>query len=289
MSTALGAFLEGWRRALRAPAITIGLAAMTVVVALLFDRSLDELRRYRPTMALDDGQMRFVTAYLLLWVFLSGGVLDRFARARPIRTAAFFAACGEYGLRFFRLSLIIVPLYWTVCAWLYPYLFGTVWGQWVTEVTPPRDATTVRVVLYVILGVVVALIGLISAYAQVRTVVEDRRSMIGTVGAAIRFIRRRPLRILGLLFLNVFGVAAVARLWYSAAPTAADSDVYSSFVTLLFVVLFVLARTAWMAAEIVFFQGELAHATYTAAPLPTWPDSPAAEALENLTRRRTDL
>ena len=40
-----------------------------------------------------------------------------------------------------------------------------------------------------------------------------------------------------------------------------------------------------MAAEVVFFQGELAHATYTAAPLPTWPDSPAAEALENLTNR----
>jgi hypothetical protein len=218
-------------------------------------------------------------------MFLTGGILDRFARARPVRTSAFFAACGEYGVRFLRLSLIIGPLYWAVCAWLYPYLFGTVWGRWVSDLTTQRDAITVRVVLYVVLILVLAGIGLISAYTQVRTVVEDRRSMVGTVGAAVRFIRRRPLRILSLLFLNMFGVAAVARLWYSAAPSPGDSELYSFFVTLLFVVLFVLARMAWMAAEVVFFQGELAHATYTAAPLPTWPDSPAAEALENLTKR----
>jgi hypothetical protein len=40
-----------------------------------------------------------------------------------------------------------------------------------------------------------------------------------------------------------------------------------------------------MASEVVFFQGELAHAGYTAAPLPTWPDSPAVEAIENLVKR----
>jgi hypothetical protein len=285
MSTALGAFLEGWRRALRAPAVTIGLAAVTLLTALLFDRSIDDLRSYRPQTPLTGDQLRSLTAYILLWMFLTGGILDRFARARPIRTSAFFAACGEYGVRFLRLGLIIGPLYWAVWAWLHPYLFGTIWGRWVNDLTTQRDAITVRVVLYVILVLVLAVIGLISAYAQVRTVVEDRRSVVGTVGAAIRFIRRRPLRILGLLFLNVFGLAAVARLWYSAAPVPGDSDVYTSFVTLLFLVLFVLARLAWMAAEIVFFQGELAHATYTAAPLPTWPDSPAAEALENLTRR----
>ena len=59
---------------------------------------------------------------------------------------------------------------------------------------------------------------------------------------------------------------------------------YAFFVTHVFVVLLTWARVAWMAAEVVFFQGELAHATYTAAPVPVWPDSPAAEALENLRR-----
>jgi hypothetical protein len=39
------------------------------------------------------------------------------------------------------------------------------------------------------------------------------------------------------------------------------------------------AKLAFMASEIAFFQGELAHAGYVAAPLPVWPDSPAVEAL----------
>jgi hypothetical protein len=39
-----------------------------------------------------------------------------------------------------------------------------------------------------------------------------------------------------------------------------------------------------MASEVVFFQGELGHARFTAAPEPIWPDSPAVEAIRNLRR-----
>jgi hypothetical protein len=47
--------------------------------------------------------------------------------------------------------------------------------------------------------------------------------------------------------------------------------------------LYVLARL-WVklmfwASETALFQGRLAHAGYVAAPQPTWPDSPAAEAI----------
>ena len=33
-------------------------------------------------------------AWLLIWSFLSGGIIDRLARDRPTRTSGFFAACG---------------------------------------------------------------------------------------------------------------------------------------------------------------------------------------------------
>ncbi|RPI50373.1 MAG: hypothetical protein EHM55_21545, partial [Acidobacteria bacterium] len=42
--------------------------------------------------------------YLLLWLFLSGGILDRYARARPTRSYEFFTACGVYFTRFLRLA-----------------------------------------------------------------------------------------------------------------------------------------------------------------------------------------
>jgi hypothetical protein len=48
----------------------------------------------------------------------------------------------------------------------------------------------------------------------------------------------------------------------------------------------VLVQLGFMATSIAFFQGQLAHAGYTAAPVPTWPDSPAVEAIANLANRR---
>jgi len=42
----------------------------------------------------------------------------------------------------------------------------------------------------------------------------------------------------------------------------------------------------FVASEIAFFQGELAHAEYTAAPPLVWPESPAVEAIANLSHLR---
>jgi hypothetical protein len=51
------------------------------------------------------------------------------SRARPVRTAAFFAACGVFFWRFLRLAVIVGAAYWAVFARLHPYLFGTLWNQ----------------------------------------------------------------------------------------------------------------------------------------------------------------
>ena len=41
------------------------------------------------------------------------------------------------------------------------------------------------------------------------------------------------------------------------------------------------AKLLFYASETAYFQGELAHAAYTAAPAVLWPESPAAEAVLN--------
>jgi hypothetical protein len=43
-------------------------------------------------------------------------------------------------------------------------------------------------------------------------------------------------------------------------------------------------KLLFYASETAFFQGALAHAAYTAAPVPVWPDSPAAEMIGNADR-----
>ena len=110
--------------------------------------------------------------------------------------------------------------------------------------------------------------------------------MLGALMASLRFLRRRPLRATGLYMLNVVGLLVVVRLWLQTAPGAPEPTWYSLLVTQAYLLLRIWTKLAFMASEVAFFQGELAHVGYTAMPLPVWPDSPAAEAIDNLARAR---
>ncbi len=227
-----------------------------------------------------------VAAYIVLWIFLSGGILDRLARGRRIGIAAFFAACGGYFPRFLRLAAMTGAAYYLLLGWVHPYLFGPLWDRWTRDLTSERHAIVVRTVLYLVFLAALMGVNLIADFAKVRTVVEDRRSMIGALGASVRFARRRPLRVLGLYLLNVLGLLVIVRFWLQLAPSATTPDWLALLIAQVYLLARIWARLAFVASEATFFQGELAHAGYTAAAVPEWPDSPAAEAIDNLSRLR---
>lgn len=332
-TTVLGAFLEGWRRVLRAPAVTLGVLAVLFLLALPLALTLramlaehlgssvtaeraafgwdagwaaefgaqaqgigrtftHEILGFGSTLSVISGFFDgkplppaiagAAVAFAVVWMFLSGGILDRLARGRPVRTAAFFAACGGYFWRFLKLAAMAGAAYWALFAWLHPYLFGSLWNQLTRDESSEAVAAAMRVGLYLLFAVALALVSIVSDYARVRTVVEDRRSMVGAVGASMRFLRRRPFRTFGLYMLSAVASLVIIRLWSIAAPEAWESIGMAFLATQIYLLARVWAKLAWIAGEIVFFQGELAHATYTAAPLPVWPDSPAAEAIQNL-------
>jgi hypothetical protein len=333
----VGAFLEGWRRVFHAPWLTLGVLAVTIVVALPlgvalqgligahlgssleaerargswnaawaeefgsqpqlpgFARTLThEMLGFGGTLAalsgfvdaapLDPTLAAVVCGYLALWVFLSGGILDRLARGRPVRPHAFFSACGTYFLRFLRLALVIGPCYWTLFTWLHPFLFRTLYDRWTRNLTAEHDVMTLRAGLYLVFFLPLVAVSLAADFAKVRAVVEDRRSMIGALGASLRFIRRRPFRVVALYLLNIVAAVIVLRLWLQAAPGASAPTWLMLLGGQIYLVGRIWAKLAFMASEVVFFQGELAHASYTATPEPVWPDSPAVEAIRNLRR-----
>ncbi len=330
-ATVLGAFMDGWRLVFDAPAITLGVLAVTFFLSQplalavrsvidpgrggleitidgepadpaararelgrMIDRELvgffgspAATSQWLTTHPLDPEIAGAAAAYVALWLFLSGGILDRFARARPVRTAAFFAACGVYFVRFLRLAVIIGAAYFALFRWLYPFLFVNLYGRFAGGLAGPREDLWLRGSLYLVFALALLVVGIIADFAKVRAVVEDRRGMLGAIAASIRFVKRRLLRVIGLYLLNVFALVVVLRLWVQAEP---GSDA-APWVAFLLVLLYLVGRTwtklAFMASEVVFFQGELAHREYAAAPLPIWPDSPEAEALENFRQVRT--
>jgi hypothetical protein len=229
--------------------------------------------------------MGAIAVSIAVWVFLSGGILDRLARGRRVGTGQFFAACGVYFVRFLRLAIVIGAAYWALFRWLHPFLFERVFHHFTRDMTSERSGAVLRIGLYVAFLLAVAAVNVVADFAKVRAVVEDRRSMASAIGAALRFIRRRPLRVLVLYLLNAVAFAAILRMWMVVAPGAAAPAWWAFVVTEVYLLVRVWARLAFMASEIVFVQGELAHAHYTALPARVWPDSPAAEAIDNMARR----
>ena len=222
-----------------------------------------------------------VTANVVLSVFLLGGVLDRLARDRSIGSRGFFAASGVFFFRFLRLGAIAALLYWALFAGLHPLLFDRTFPAVTENLTAERSAFAYRVALYLLFAAALLMVNVIFDYAKIRMVVEDRRSAIGALVSSVRFIRRQPGAAFGLYLLNTLVFLLVLALYFLAAPGAAGGA--TAWLALLigqvYIVLRVMVRLMFAASQIALFQGRLAHAGYTAAPQPTWPESPAAEAI----------
>jgi hypothetical protein len=272
---------EGWANEFAAQAQGLGRAFTHEFLG--FGGTVAIMSRLADGVPLDPALAAAAAASIALWVFLSGGLLDRLARGRPVRTAHFFGACAVYAVRFLRLAVVVGAAYWAIFRWLHPFLFGTIYHAFTSEMTQERDGIILRTILYAVLALALALVNVTADFAKVRAVVEDRRSMLGALGAAMRFIRRRWLKVTGLYLLNAVAFLAILRIWLQIAPSAAAPGWVALLAAEIYLLARVWAKLAFMASEIVYFQGELAHAGYTAAPPLRWPESAAAEAVSNLT------
>jgi hypothetical protein len=217
-----------------------------------------------------------------VWMFLSGGILDRYARQRPTRTSGFFAACGVFFWRFLRLGLIAGVLYWALFTYLHRWLLDDVYNRLIVDVSAERVAFFWRFSLYAVFGAALLAVNIAMDYAKVRLVVEDRRSAVGALSAALGFLARHPGRALGVYALNGAIFLVVLAVWGLVAPGAGGAGV-SMWLAFAATQAYLLARLAvklqFMASQTALFQRSLAHAAYTAAPLPVWPESPAAETI----------
>lgn len=223
--------------------------------------------------ALADGEMRPLpllwlgASYLLIWLFLTGGVLDRYARARPTRSYEFFTACGVYFVRFLRLAPLMALAYYVLFATVHPMLMDDAYAELTRDVTVERTAFFMRLALYAIFGALLVLMNVVFDYAKVRAVVEDRRSMIGAVVAGARFVRRNAAAVASLYVLNGCLFIALLLLYAFAAPGPGSSGagVWLGFaISHLYLIARIWIKLVFLASETALFQGRLAHAGYIA-------------------------
>lgn len=223
-----------------------------------------------------------VAAYLLVWIFLAGGIVDRYARQRPTRGHGFFAACGVYFFRFLRLGVVAGALYWWLFAYVHRWLFTDLYRTMTSGLSVEREAFAWRVALYLLFGAALVLVNIWMDYAKVRAVVEDRRSMLGALLSSWRYVVARPGRVFGLYALNAGTFLALVAAWAALAPGVGGTGV-RMWLAFGLSQAYLLARLAlklhFLASQTALFQASLAHATYAARPSPTWPESPSAELI----------
>jgi len=331
--TAFAAWLDGVRRVNRAPAIIIGVWALTMLVSLPLAFALRGMlaqhlggslaadsavsgvnydwmqefgeqasgigTTFKPTIigfgAVLDNLSGFLDAtprpiaiagaasvYVVLWIFVAGGILDRYARDRATRAFGFFSGAGGFFFRFLRLAVAQGIVYAVLFGALHPRLFDSVYTRLTREMTQERNVFAVRVVLYLVFGAIVAAGTMLFDYAKVRAVVEDRRSMLGAITAAAGFIGRNAGATALLFLLNFVAFVATLAVYALVAPGAGGSGL-RMWLGFGLGQIYVLARlwiklTFW-ASETALFQARLGHADYVVRAQPVWPDSPAADAI----------
>ena len=244
-----------------------------------FGAVLDNLSGFLDDTTRPIAIVAFASAYLLLWIFLAGGILDRFARDRATRVNGFFAACGVFFFRFLRLGAVQWIVYTSLFGGVHVWLFDRLYPRLIRDLTVERTAFLIRLAMYVLFGLALAGCNAIFDYAKVRAVVEDRRSMLGALTAAMRFIGRNPAAA-AMLYLLDFVLFLIVITVYAAIAPNAGTPVWSAFVvSQVYIVARLWVKLVFWASEVALFQERLAHAGYVARPEPTWPDSPAADAI----------
>jgi hypothetical protein len=274
-----------WWQEFSAQASGIGTTFTPTIIG--FGAVLDNLSAFADNVPRATVITGAATAYLLVWAFLIGGILDRYARDRRTHAHGFFAACGVYFFRFLRLALVMWIVYYAMFRYVHPYVFGPLYTSLTADITVERTAFSYRLALYLSFGAILAAWNMVFDYAKIRAVVEDRRSMAGALVAAGRFIGRYPGATFGLYFLNVVVFALMIAVYALVAPGAGSTGAWMWIgfaIAQLYFVVRLIAKLTFYASQTTLFQQKLAHAAYTAAPLPVWPDSPSAEALSNAAR-----
>lgn len=249
-----------------------------------FGAVLDNLDGLLENQPLNRAVAGVTAAWLVLWSFLSGGILDRLARRRPLRAAGFFAACGAHFWRFLRVGVVALAAYGFLFAYVHGWLLQDAYAALTRDLTVERTAFAVRVALYAGFVTLLVLVTMVLDFARVRIVVEDRRSALAALAAGARFVRRRIGVVAALYLVNALALGGVIALYGLLSP-GAPAPGSAGWAALLLGQGYIVARhylkLVFYGAQLSLFQSALAHAAYTAAPVPVWPDSPAAESITN--------
>ncbi len=209
-------------------------------------------------LEIDPGLTLTGVLFLCLLAFLTGGILDRYARPGERHSRShLFSSGSRYFFRLLRLLLISVGLYWLLFRYAWDPLQD--WLEWATrDITAERTIIIYTFLVYALIGASLMAQGMVFDYARVAMVAEHRRSAVLSLGRGLVFVLKRPLPCAG-LYLSLSGVSVlVLGLYMLIAPGPNQGTVwtigFAFLVSQLYIVARVTTRLWFLASQMDLFQ-----------------------------------
>lgn len=193
--------------------------------------------------------------YMIAWMFLLGGIFERWAHHdERLTMERFFSASGRYFLRFILLFLLAAVFYFLVFTVMAPALFSFIANS-------TRDATVERNVFFLIAGayaliaLMLAAVNMVFDYAKISTVLNGQRNVLVAALEGARFIFTHPAKTFGLYFaLGIFLLLALV-VYSFIAPGAGQA---SGFTILLAFLAGQILLVVKLVTRLTFFAGQMA-------------------------------
>lgn len=224
----------------------IGFAAVMANTSGLSDLDM-------PAVVVGLSSLAFAAA---LW-FLTPGLVLRLAASRPIHASGLLATSGAFAVRWCRLAVVTLLTYGLLLTSLHPWLFDDVFDAATRNMTVERTGFAIRLALYVVFFLIVGAVNLLFDVTKIRLVVEDRRSIVGSLTAAARFIRANRRVAVGAYAMNALTFALVLGLYALLAPGAGSAgwDAWAAFVVgQLYIVLRLGVKLSFWASDVVLLE-----------------------------------
>jgi hypothetical protein len=183
--------------------------------------------------------------YFAGWMFLLGGVLEALVHRQISQIGVFVRSCAHYFFRFVRLLLLELCL---------KGLFLLVAIELVSA--EPAGSISAMRSFYLFLSVLLmGMTTIVFTYAAIRTITEERLSMVGSMVAAARFVKRRigSVVMLSLLNIGMFAVGVIGLILIVRPETISDVPL---FLSCLFIVQLVTVLTT-SASAMSYFERQL--------------------------------
>lgn len=159
----------------------------------------------------------------LLWVFLWGGVIHRFASGD--RTGRGFIAAGaRHFVPLLAITMVAAAISAVLYLTLHALLFGPVYGAAAARLPSEASAFAVRAGLYLVFGATLVLANAVVSFARIEVVAGGRTSVSSALGAAWAFVRSRAGAVFS-IYAIVIVLLAAAMIAYGAAELYGGSRV----------------------------------------------------------------